>query len=151
MGQPSHPNGSRVNSIQVADNSISWYANEKPFFIQSYLLSMLFKFIRHWLNASLVIPYNNPWYNGYTNRLSRLKSRRAKPIEVGALPNLEWSNNVPAILESGTKDRTSTKNFSGVALRYFRKLPASFFLKDSLGDILRPSTILKRPRRSFTF
>jgi hypothetical protein len=89
MGQPSHPNGSRVNNIQVADNSISWYANEKAFFIQSYFLSILFKFIRHWLNASLVIPYNTPWYNGYRNRLSKLKSRRAKPVELGILPNLE--------------------------------------------------------------
>lgn len=89
MGQPSHPNGSRVNSIQVADNSVSWYTNEKAFFFQPYLLSILFKFIRHWLNASLIIPYTTPWYNGHRNRLAKLRSRRAKPIDRSVIPSLD--------------------------------------------------------------
>jgi hypothetical protein len=58
---------------------------------------------------------------------------------------------MPAILEDNSKDKVKTLNFSGVALRYFRKIPSSFFLKDSLGDLLRPSIVLKRPRRSYTF
>jgi hypothetical protein len=89
MGQPSHPNGSRVNSVQVADNSISWSGADRAFYFQAYLLSVLFKFIRHWLTASLVIPYQTPWYNGKLNRLARLRSRRAKAAESGVIPDLE--------------------------------------------------------------
>lgn len=151
MGQPSHPNGSRVNGIQVADNSVSWYTNDRAFFFQPYLLSILFKFIRHWLNASLVIPYQTPWYNGPRNRLAKLRSRRAKPVDGSIIPSLEWSNNLPRSLEDQTKNKNPAKPFNGVALRYFRKLPSTLFLRDSLGDLFRQSIIIKRPRRSFTF
>lgn len=151
MGQPSHPNGSRVNSIQVADNSTSWYGNDKAFFFQSYLLSILFKFIRHWLSSSLVIPYKNPWYSGDTNRQAKFRSRRARPVDKTVIPNLEWHNNVPRALMGTTKGKTKRRFFNGVVFRYFRKLPPALVLRDSMGDLVRPSIIIKRPRYTFTF
>lgn len=60
MGQPAHPNGSRVNSIQVADNSVAWASHEAAFYHQPYLLAILFKFIRHWLTAGLLLPQQTP-------------------------------------------------------------------------------------------
>jgi len=151
MGQPSHPNGSRVNSIQTADNSLSWHTKEGAFFFQSYLLSILFKFIRHWLTASLVIPYANPWYDAGTSRLAKLKSRRAKPLKKGVMPDLDWHNNLPRALSDLGKGKATPKPLSVITFRYFRKIPSSLFLRDSLGDLLRPSVIMKRQRRSFTY
>lgn len=151
MGQPSHPNGSRVNSVQVADNSVSWHGNDRAFFFQSYLLSILFKFIRHWLNTSLVVPYKTPWYDGRKNRLARLRSRRARPVDDNIIPNLEWKNNLPRALGGVSNEKARGRLFNRIVFRYFRKLPSRLFLRDGLGDLLRPSVILKRPRRSFTF
>jgi hypothetical protein len=147
MGQPSHPNGSRVNSVQVADNSISWSGADRAFYFQAYLLSVLFKFIRHWLTASLVIPYQTPWYNGKLNRLARLRSRRAKAAESGVIPDLEWANNEPRALKKPVVGRVP----NGVVMRYFRKLPSVLILRDSVEDLVRPAIVIKRPRYAFTF
>lgn len=148
MGQPSHPNGSRVNSIQTADNTVTWYGGSKEFFFQTYLLSILFKFIRHWVTASLVIPYQNPWYNGELNRLSRLRSRRLRSQDKSIIPNLEWKNNTPKLLANAPQKK---RTFNRVVRRYFRKLPPSLILRDNVENLIRPSIILKRMRYSFTF
>lgn len=147
MGQPSHPNGSRVNSVQVADNSTSWNGTDRAFYFQSYLLSILFKFIRHWLTAGLVIPYETPWYNGKLNRLAKIRSRRARAVENVVIPDLEWYNNMPKSLQRPSIGKAP----SVVVTRYFRKSPAVLVLKDSVEDLVRPALIIKRPRYAFTF
>lgn len=111
------------------------------------MLAVLFKFIRHWLSASLVIPYQTPWYNGKLNRLAKLRSRRARPPERGVIPALDWGNNAPRSLQKTGQGRIPNV----VVTRYFRKLPQSLVLRDSVEDLIRPAITVKRPRYAFTF
>ena len=147
MGQPAHPNGTRVNNIQVADNSIAWQNTDRGFYFQSYLLSILFKFIRHWLTVSLLVPRQTPWSNGQLNRLASLRSRRALPPQVTPFPDIKWDGDLPSVL----KKTSSGRIFDGVVLRYFRQLPPRLVLRDSVEDLIRPVLNIRRPRYTFTF
>lgn len=147
MGQPIHPNGARVNNTQIADNALAWWGSEKGFFFQSYLLSLLFKFIRHWLTASLVIPHKTPWYNCRVTRLAKLRSRKATFSYMPPLPDLGWDGNLPAVLRKNSSGRI----LDGIVIRYFRQLPPELVLRDAVEDLVRPVLNIRRPRYAFTF
>lgn len=146
MGQPAHPQGTRVSSIQMADNAVSWDTREQGYYSQSYTLALLFKFIRHWLHSSLVIPHGNPWFNNRYTYAAKLRSRKAVVRSQPMFPLLQWDNNLPKPLRKNTSGRI----FDGIVIRYFRQLPPRLVLRDSTENLVRPVINLRRHRYTFT-
>lgn len=147
MGQPAHPHGTRVTNIQVADNTIAWNGRENAAYFQSYMLAVLFKFIRHWLRASLLLPHKNPWTHVRYSRMAKLRSRKAVLRVQPTFPVFQWENNLPKVLRKSTSGRI----FDGIVIRYFRQLPPRLILRDSTENLIRPAVNIRRPRYSFTF
>ncbi len=147
MGQPAHPHGTRVNSIQVASNAFAWNTRDEAFYFQSYFLALLFKFIRHWMTAGLLMPYLNPWFPNRYVHTAKLRSRRATIKRQDTFPVLKWSNNLPLALRKADSGRI----LDGVAVRYFRQLPPRLILREDGGDLMRPLVNIRRPRCSFTY
>lgn len=151
MGQPAHPQGTRVNSIQLADISLAWWGSERGFFFQPYLVSLLFKFIRQWVTAGLVLPHQTIWVGGGTLQFLKLRSRRTIFPARLPFPDLGWVNNVPNSLRKASSRRPQERFAEAVVIRYFRQLPPTLVLRDSVEDLIRPALTLRRPRYAFTF
>lgn len=150
MGQPSHPNGTRVNSMQVADISLGWLGSEKANYTQAYLTSIFFKKTRHWLNAGLLIPYNNIWTDFKNTCVIKFRSRRSVKLSKYAnkiFPEITWDNNVPLSLRWGTERHF----FDSIVIRYFKQRLPRLILRDSVEDLIRPFTYFRRSRYMFTY
>ncbi len=143
MGQPTHPNGARVNSIQVADNSVAWMGKEGGFFFQPYLLAILFKFIKHWLTASLVIPHCTLWVEDTFNKRLLVRTKQVALQPLDSFPDLEWENNLPRSLSNSNEPQSITNN---VVTRYYRQVPAELVLRDNAENLIRPTLNLRRTR-----
>lgn len=150
MGQAAHPNGTRVNSIQVADVSLGWLGSEFANYTQSYALSLLFKNTRHWLSAGFLAPYENIWLNYDNTKILSLRNRKAVKLSKYAqrdFPIIEWDNNLPLNLRLENPNRV----FDGIVIRYFRQTSPRLIIKDSVGDLVRPILNLRRPRYAYTY
>ena len=99
-----------------------------------------------------MIPYQTPWHDSRTSRLAKARSRRARAPYKSIIPRIEWGNNAPKAFKARRKSpKFKKKRFSRATFRYFRKLPPSLILRDGLGDLIRPSVIMKRPRNTYTY
>jgi len=97
--------------------------------------------------ASFVVPHQTVWFNPKHEALARLKSRRRfHTPQPKAFPDLNWGNNVPAILQQGDAGRVR----DAVVIRYFRQLPPQLVLRDATEDLFRPLLNIRRLRYTFT-
>jgi hypothetical protein len=149
MGQPAHPSGTRVNSIQASEIAVGWLSHEPSFYTQPYLIAVLYKAIRHWLGPGLVTPYLNPWQTVERHPRIRLRARRIMHTRQGLAPSfpaLGWGNNRPTALEGPVQGRLRDP----LVVRYYRRTYPILVLRDAGGDLTRPSITYRRVRYGFT-
>ena len=81
----------------------------------------------------------------------KLRSRRTIFPARLPFPDLGWVNNVPNSLRKASSRRPQERFAEAVVIRYFRQLPPTLVLRDSVEDLIRPALTLRRPRYAFTF